>query len=85
MLMKGIPLSFSLMSNTADILLVTPPPPDRSHPLGHKHRTLAVAPLIPVSLTVVVTVGLVAFQTGGWIGRVDAGSQSCSVSCSSAD
>lgn len=83
MLMKGIPLSFSLMSNTADMLLVTPP--DRSHPLGHKHRTLAVAPLIPVSLTVVVTVGLVAFQTGSWIGRVDAGSQSCSVSCSSAD
>lgn len=57
MLMKGIP--FSLMSNTADILLLTPP--DRSHPLGHKHRTLAVAPF-PVSLTVVVT--------GGWIGRV---------------
>lgn len=25
--MKGIPLSFSLMSNTADMLLVTPPRP----------------------------------------------------------
>lgn len=37
-----------------------------------------MAPLIPVSLTVVVTVGLVTFQTGGWIGQVDAGSQSCS-------